>query len=177
MEYSFRSALNGFHRGEVLACIEELLRDKNALSERLSSLESENAAMRRELEALRAEPQPESHDLHQDELEAYRRAEAVERRANETAERLLSEAEALKAQAEAEADALRSQAETEAAAAAEKAAALLSDANERAQSVLSGVNVRVTDLRALLASVQESLSGADGYLTEASETLTDDPLH
>ena len=106
----FRSAMGGFHKGDVtkyvvklheeykaaLAELEEkcaaLTRENETLRqavelERLTELENQNRELIRKLEALEAKAEELSvsgnPELREKELEAYRRAEAMERRASQ----------------------------------------------------------------------------------------------
>lgn len=107
MGTNFRSAWNGFNRTDVMNYMEECVAN---YERSLRQLQSENARLREELEALRAAPPsppppppapapapepvpvppppPPAPALTGGELEAYRRAEAVEREARVRAERL-----------------------------------------------------------------------------------------
>ena len=85
----FRSAFNGFNRQDVLACIEQLNNNHKAkvqsLEAQLRQLREENARLQAQLEdsqTAAAEPC----DIGAQELEAYRRAERMEREARERAE-------------------------------------------------------------------------------------------
>ena len=106
----FRTALGGFHKGDVTAYIEmtasqhrmELLE----CEKRISALQEENRSLQQQLNLLMmatpvAAPAPapaapaEVTDLMQQELQAYRRAEAVERHANIRAKELYQQMEDL----------------------------------------------------------------------------------
>ncbi len=111
MGTNFRSAWNGFNRNDVVNYMEECAAN---YERSLRQLQSENARLREELSTLRAaqsapppapEPPPEPKpvpapappppDLTGDELEAYRRAEAVERAARDRADRLSRQMQAV----------------------------------------------------------------------------------
>lgn len=106
----FRSALGGFHKADVTkylvklheeqkAAVEELEKKAAALEQenemlrqavegnRLEELEQQNLALTQQLEALEAKletlTQAGDPELREKELEAYRRAEAMERRASQ----------------------------------------------------------------------------------------------
>lgn len=101
----FRSAWNGFNRNDVVNYMEECAAN---YERSLRQLQNENARLREELSALKAaqetvqaappepapapevqpEPAPAAANPAGDELEAYRRAEAVERAARDRAEKL-----------------------------------------------------------------------------------------
>lgn len=113
--YHFRSALGGFHKGDVTAYIEkaaaqhrsELLEYEKTVTE----LREENRSLQQQLNLLMmstpvtaapapapapvpvAEPEPTPVELMSKELQAYRRAEAVERNANKRARKLYQQME------------------------------------------------------------------------------------
>ena len=102
--YSFRTALGGFHRGDVSEYIASTAAANKArisdLQEQIDRLEQENEALRIQLEQAAAEAVEEASEktaaeadipegnLEAQELAAYRRAEAVERLANLRARKL-----------------------------------------------------------------------------------------
>lgn len=47
--YSFRSAVNGFHRGDVITYLQKLMNENTALKERAAALEAENEALKKQL--------------------------------------------------------------------------------------------------------------------------------
>lgn len=94
----FRTAVKGFHRGDVVQFIRSLtaeherqlrlLREENErLKARVDALTQENAALKA-APAPQAQPQP---DVTQQELAAYRRAEQAERSARERAGRTVGQ--------------------------------------------------------------------------------------
>ena len=101
--YSFRTALGGFHRGDVSEYITSTAAAHQArideLQEQIAKLEQENESLRSRLEQLPETPADEetsgpdvpSDDLETRELIAYRRAEAVERLANQRARKLYAD--------------------------------------------------------------------------------------
>lgn len=116
----FRSALGGFHKGDVTkylvklhgeqrAALEELEKKAAALEQendmlrqavegsRLEELERQNQALKQQLEALEAKLEALSQEgdpeLREKELEAYRRAEAMERRASQRFRQVKSQME------------------------------------------------------------------------------------
>ncbi len=119
--HNFRTSFRGFHRKDVVDYIEylnnthksQLEQLNNQLAEALSrpsddelrsQLEQAQARIQ-ELEALLSEnPIPEGDDFTQQELEAYRRAEKVERQANERAKFIYEKANAVLADATAQAE-------------------------------------------------------------------------
>ena len=119
--HNFRTSFRGFHRKDVVDYLEylnnshksQLEQLNNQLTEALSrpsddelrsQLEQAQARIQ-ELEALLSEnPIPEGDDFTQQELEAYRRAEKVERQANERAKLIYQKANAVLADATAQAE-------------------------------------------------------------------------
>lgn len=99
--YSFRSAMNGFHRGDVIAFLGELsLKHQaqvQALQEELRIAQEEIERLQQENESLQknktAQPQPEAETVDTDarELEAYRRAERYEREAKTRAGKIFAD--------------------------------------------------------------------------------------
>ncbi len=115
--HNFRSALNGFHREDVVRYIEYMNHKHNSL---VNQLKSENQALKDELAEARKNQTPDAEKdaliaqlqaqlaesnapaSEQDtsaELEAYRRAEAAERAAKERAEQIYFQATATLAEA------------------------------------------------------------------------------
>ena len=85
MEYQFRSALNGFHRGDVVAYLQNLMESHRtaclALQTELDRTTAELDTLQERCRKAEANGQSEPEPLQQQELEAYRRAEAAERTA------------------------------------------------------------------------------------------------
>lgn len=108
--YTFRTAVGGFHKGDVSAYITKVASahraEVSALQKQVETLEQENASLREQLQMLslpglldqmtaasapQPEPEPEpeaSSPLKEQELLAYRRAEAAERLACQRAKKL-----------------------------------------------------------------------------------------
>ena len=109
--YKLRGSLGGFNRKDVVQYIEYLNSKHNNI---VNQLKSENQALKEELDALRsgkevAEEQPCAEEqlpenLADAELEAYRRAERVERSAKERSEEIYRKATATLAEASAQLD-------------------------------------------------------------------------
>lgn len=105
MDYQFRNALNGFHRGDVVAYLQNLTEQHKAellkQQAELQRLREENQQLKEAGEATQQPPiqapetpvVAESPALPQQELEAYRRAEAAERNAAARAAQLEQDAE------------------------------------------------------------------------------------
>ncbi len=115
--YSFRSALNGFNREDVVHYL-EYINTKNAnqvaaLEQEIARLQSvddyrnqvtalkqENTALRQELESLKAQGVP----CGGEELEAYRRAERAERNAKQRADQVCQRVDSILADTGAKMD-------------------------------------------------------------------------
>lgn len=89
---TLRSALHGFNRRDVLACIEQLNNNYKAqilsLEAQLRELQEENAQLKANLEAAATANDDASVHTEAAELEVYRRAERTEREARERAARV-----------------------------------------------------------------------------------------
>lgn len=163
---TFRSALNGFNREDVVQYIEYLNSKHNA---QVNQLESEIAELRSTVEALQSQPAaadeeaapcpdcaalqqqldaalaeieelknvPEG-DVTAQELEAYRRAERAERAAKERSEQIYRQATATLAQATTQVD----------------------DAAGRVQELVDRVNGQITDLQAAVELSKSALLDA-----------------
>lgn len=165
--YAFRTAVGGFHKGDVTAYItrtaaahqEELA----VMNKQLEALERENAALRdqvhllelpRKLEQLEAEeapaeaPEPEAaaqapiSGFEQQELLAYRRAEAAERLACQRAKKLYGSIQTI----------------------CDGSAAAMDGAEAVTQEALDMIAQQ-------LQRIQESLDGAHSNIRTASESL------
>ncbi len=97
--YSFRSAIHGFHRGDVIAFLEKLSASHEAAlrqrDEQIRVLREDLADAQEKLNARAAGPAPDPGEplpTSDDELEAYRRAERCEREAKARAEKLCADA-------------------------------------------------------------------------------------
>lgn len=164
---TFRSALNGFNREDVVHYIEYLNSKHTA---QINQLESENAELRSKLESLQAQPAPSDTeeslpcpdcaalqqqldaalaeleqlknvpegDLTTQELEAYRRAERAERAAKERSEQIYRQATATLAQATTQVD----------------------DAAGRVQELVDRVTSQITDLQTAVELSKSALLDA-----------------
>lgn len=164
---TFRSALNGFNREDVVHYIEYLNSKHTA---QINQLESENAELRSKLESIQAQPVaaenedaspcPDCAQLQQQldaalaeieelknvpegdvtaqELEAYRRAEKAERAAKERSSQIYRQATATLAQATAQVD----------------------DAAGKVQELVDRVTGQITDLQAAVALSKSALLDA-----------------
>lgn len=164
---TFRSALNGFNREDVVHYIEYLNSKHTA---QINQLESENAELRSKIEALQtqsmvaenedAPPCPDCAQLQQQldaalaemeelknipegdvaaqELEAYRRAEKAERTAKERSQQIYRQATATLAQATTQVD----------------------DAAGKVQELVDRVTGQITDLQAAVALSKSALLDA-----------------
>jgi len=108
IKYSFRTAMGGFHKGDVVNYISQsaAIHQKKVsdLETQILSLREENAALREQLYTLESEaieasvpevPAAEEETLESRELAAYRRAEAAERLAHERAGKLYKQMQTL----------------------------------------------------------------------------------
>lgn len=104
--YRFRTAVGGFHKGDVADYIAKTAAqhasELKEYQERIAALEQENEILRQQfLTTPMPEPEPAStspfsmEDVSELELQAYRRAEAVERLANQRAKKLYQSLEAI----------------------------------------------------------------------------------
>ena len=164
---TFRSALHGFNREDVVHYIEYLNSKHTA---QINQLESENAELRSQLEALQAQPAPTAEeealpcsncaelqqqldaalaeieelknvpegDVTAQELEAYRRAEKAERAAKERSQQIYRQATATLAQATTQVD----------------------EAAGRVQELVDRVTGQITDLQAAVALSKSALLDA-----------------
>lgn len=117
-EYRFRTALGGFHKGDVVGYIERTATEhRSELLERdrmIQSLQEENRSLQQQLNLLMMatpapapepapaptpepapvpEPAPTPEDLMSMELQAYRRAEAAERKASKRVRKIYKQME------------------------------------------------------------------------------------
>lgn len=143
---TFRSALNGFNRADVVNYIEMLNnRHMTELEQLCNQLEAAQARVR-ELEAAqenREQPQ-EKIPTPLDELEAYRRAERTERQAQERAKLICTQANEVLGDVTARAEAVSTQIE-------ELAEALADQLEKYRQTVLSTKDTFRTSAEALAA--------------------------
>lgn len=104
--YRFRTSVGGFHKGDVADYITKASAAHRAetseLKDRIQALEQENETLRQQLLAVPTEEQEQepvstttSEDVSDLELQAYRRAEATERMANQRAKKLYQSLEAI----------------------------------------------------------------------------------
>ena len=143
---TFRSALNGFNRADVVNYIEMLNnRHMTELEQLRNQLEDAQAKVR-ELEAAQeSQEQPqEKVPTPLDELEAYRRAERTERQAQERAKLICTQANEVLGDVTARAEAVSSQIE-------ELAEALAEQLEKYRQTVLSTKDTFRTSAEALAA--------------------------
>lgn len=197
MDYQFRSALNGFNRSDVVVYLQNLTEaHKGALldaqaeasraTEEAARLRDENRMLHMQLaellarqrEAKPAEPapeEPEAPTLQQQELEAYRRAEAVERTAAEKAaavEQAAAErAAALERQAAERAAALERETEEKLAATRQALNGILSSASARVSGEGAGLESLIASVSGELGELQSRLNAMTAFLTETAASL------
>ena len=165
--YSFRSALNGFHRGDVISFLEELSR------RHASELEEKTEALRlarEEAECLRQEnqqlqdavdkkrscdepcasvPATPDADTQEQELAAYRRAERYEREARARAGKVCSDA----------------------AAAVEKAGTQLQEQEKYLTDVSAMISSDIAALQAAMGDIRVQLNATRGHIQEMEQNI------
>lgn len=171
-QFHFRTAVGGFHKGDVTEYISKAAQnhtlEREALQNRIGELEAEVLQLRQQLmEATLLSPESEQApaEAHTDEpkvdisaleLEAYRRAEAVERIANQRAKQVYTQLE----------DICRNTDED-----FESAKAIVA---ETAQLILTQAKVldqACVQLQEKLAATQENLRAADAMVPDPGEGL------
>ena len=161
--YSFRTALGGFHRGDVSEYIASTAAANKArisdLQEQIDRLEQENEALRIQLEQAAAEAVEEASEktaaeadipegnLEAQELAAYRRAEAVERLANLRPRKLCDDMQEI----------------------CDSSIREFQNSDEAARSAADSIYTQLDVIRASLESVFSSLSVSSEKLREASQ--------
>ena len=183
--FAFRSALGGFHRGDVSKYISETAAAHQAQTERLqeqiAALEQENEALRAQLEA-RQEPHAEEEEsalielpeeapaeeappeepeesLRDRELAAYRRAEAAERLANLRARKVYEDLQTVCGESSREFDGLNDTAHA---------------AAENIGAQLDIIRAAVENACAAMQTSSEKLSAINQLVPDPAETLTED---
>ena len=183
--FAFRSALGGFHRGDVSKYISETAAAHQAQTERLqeqiAALEQENEALRAQLEALQephaeeeesalielpeeapaeeAPPEEPEESLRDRELAAYRRAEAAERLANLRARKVYEDLQTVCAESSREFDGLNDTAHA---------------AAENIGAQLDIIRAAVENACAAMQTSSEKLSAINQLVPDPAETLTED---
>lgn len=183
--FAFRSALGGFHRGDVSKYISETAAAHQAQTERLqeqiAALEQENEALRAQLEALQephaeeeesalielpeeapaeeAPPEEPEESLRDRELAAYRRAEAAERLANLRARKVYEDLQTVCGESSREFDGLNDTAHA---------------AAENIGAQLDIIRAAVENACAAMQTSSEKLSAISQLVPDPAETLTED---
>ena len=183
--FAFRSALGGFHRGDVSKYISETAAAHQAQTERLqeqiAALEQENEALRAQLEALQeppaeeeeselielpeeapaeeAPPEEPEESLRDRELAAYRRAEAAERLANLRARKVYEDLQTVCGESSQDFDGLNDTAHA---------------AAENIGAQLDIIRAAVENARAAMQTSSEKLSAISQLVPDPAETLTED---
>ena len=183
--FAFRSALGGFHRGDVSKYISETAAAHQAQTERLqeqiAALEQENEALRAQLEALQephaeeeesalielpeeapaeeAPPEEPEESLRDRELAAYRRAEAAERLANLRARKVYEDLQTVCGESSREVDGLNDTAHA---------------AAENIGAQLDIIRAAVENACAAMQTSSEKLSAISQLVPDPAETLTED---
>ena len=168
--YSFRSALNGFHRGDVISFLEALtLKHASELEEKtealrlvreeVEQLRQENLRLQQSAEAVCTEneaPAEEklcqdssSADVQEQELEAYRRAERYEREARLRAGKIYGDVSA----------------------AVESAGAQLCEQEKYLTSVSATISSDIAALQAAMGDIRIQLNATRDRMKEMEEEL------
>ena len=168
----FRTAMGGFHKGDVTEYISKAAEnhslEKEALENRIRELEEDLRLLRQQLlEATLAASKPEPEpivvptadakmEVSALELEAYRRAEAVERTANHRARKVYTQLEGICKNADEDFEAAKAV------------------VTETAQLILNQAMVldqACVQLRGKLSAAQENLRAADAMVPDPGEGL------
>lgn len=168
----FRTAVGGFHKGDVTEYISKAAQnhslEKDALEKRIRELEEDVRLLRQQLleaSLAAATPEPEPVEIPTAEakmevsaleLEAYRRAEAVERTANHRARQVYTQLEGICKDADEDFEAAK-------AVVAETAQLILGQAMILDQACVQ--------LRGKLSAAQEELRAADALVPDPCEGL------
>lgn len=165
--YRFRTAVGGFHKGDVSEYIAKTAASHRSeiaeLENRISELEEQN----RQLLAAISEQTPEEQPLSEPEnttfepvseleLQAYRRAEAAERLANQRAKKLYQQLEAIAANTR---DGYT------------QTHGIVAQAAEDILAQTRTIQAGFDELKSLLNATQEELSSLDAMLPDPLETL------
>ncbi|MBQ9269866.1 MAG: hypothetical protein IJ206_10185 [Oscillospiraceae bacterium] len=184
--FAFRSALGGFHRGDVSKYISETAAAHQAQTERLqeqiAALEQENETLRAQLEALQEPPMEKAEEpamieaaeeppveelapeepeesLRDRELAAYRRAEAAERLANLRARKVYADLQTVCDESTREFDGLSDTAQA---------------AADNIGAQLDIIRSAVENVCAAMQTSSEKLSAISQLVPDPAETLTED---
>ena len=180
--YSFRTVISGFHKGDVSAYIAKLAKDHasqiDALNQQISALEQENNNLRQMLlDSQQAQPLPEEAelpdlaseeipepeepvaDLQEQELIAYRRAEAMERLANQRARKLYGDMQGICSRSAQQAEASETTAQ---------------QALEAITSQLEVIRISMTALQDGLHVSSEELKAMGQLIPDPAEGLEED---
>ena len=168
---TLRPAFNGFNRQDVLACIEQLNNNHKAkvqsLEAQLRQLREENARLQAQLEdsqTAAAEPC----DIGAQELEAYRRAERMEREARERAEETQACAERTMQESQEYAERIQRE--------AQERATLVSQQTESAlKEVTKVVDQSAERVTQLMAAWTEAVAQTREELLSATEAVNNIP--
>ena len=168
---TLRPAFNGFNRQDVLACIEQLNNNHKAkvqsLEAQLRQLREENARLQAQLEdsqTAAAEPC----DIGAQELEAYRRAERMEREARERAEETQACAERTMQESQEYAERIQRE--------AQERATLVSQQTESAlKEVTKVVDQSAERVSQLMAAWTEAVAQTREELLSAAEAVNNIP--
>lgn len=194
MDYQFRSALNGFNRSDVVVYLQNLTEahkgallnaqtEANRATEEAARLRDENRMLHMQLaefltaqqEPAPSEPAPEAASLQQQELEAYRRAEAAERTALEKAAAIeqaaAEQAAALEQQAAERAAALQREAEEKLAATRQALNGILTSASARVSGDGESLSDLIASISGELSEIQTRLNAMTAFLADTAASL------
>ena len=160
--YAFRTAIGGFHRGDVSSYIAQTAAlheaQLDALKKQLALLERENEALRAQLSQVpepavpvQEEPAPAEAPIHERELAAYRRAEAAERVATQRARKLYDDVQSI----------------------CDSSLHALEDSNDVAQAAASNISIQLEIIRTSVEGVYESLRASSEKLKVLGQMVPD----
>ncbi len=172
---SFRTAVGGFHKGDVTEYISKAAQDHageiTALEEKIEALQAENDRLRAQLldqsaaaapaeaeEPEAPEPKEAAEDLTRQELEAYRRAEAAERVAAQRVRKLYADMQDVCDRSTRQAKASQSAAQ---------------EAMEVLDKQLEILRISAAALRDGLLSSSEELAAMTEFVPDPAEELED----
>lgn len=166
--HAFRTAVGGFHKGDVSAYITKTAAahqaEVAALQDQLINLQAENDRLREQLiqqpeaePAPAAEQAPEELSLRDQELAAYRRAEAAERLASQRAKKLYDDMQRICDRSARQLD------ETDAGtqAAMDAIGAQLLAIRSAAEALYTGIRTSSEELRAMSQMVPDPAEGLE----------------
>ncbi len=167
--FGFRTAVGGFHKGDVSAYISKTAAEHSAkvsaLQARIDELEAENERLRKNLlckpsELVQVienlpdpepEPEPAPPTMHDQELNAYRRAEAAERLACQRAKKLYGEMQQI----------------------CDRSARQVEETDAAAQTAISAIQAQLDAICASVTSLYESVRTSSEELRAIGQLVPD----